>query len=108
MTNTLSVYRDKFIKKELAVSIAIKFAMQEHVFQNFLEEIKKFKPYQKGNDNPRVVMNYAVGYCITMYLGQLNNLFRLPSIILGHYNWDDINNRWNGVVGNLQIKSNLY
>ena len=48
--NILSFYKNKIVSKKLAVSIAIKFAKQEHIFYELLDAIRHFKPYQKGND----------------------------------------------------------
>ena len=103
-----SEYKNKTVDKELAISLAIKFAMKERIFHEFIEEIKKFKPYRLGNDVPRFVMKYAVGYESTVR-STLEYLFELPNI---NYEWDlakktkwfVINQKWFELVGKLRVK----
>jgi len=71
----LTIYKNRIIKKEEAIKIVIKFAMQNNVYHKLLDEIIKFKPYNKGNDDPKFLINYLVGVVLTHSSGNLNGLF---------------------------------
>ncbi len=111
--NILSQYKNKMISKELAISIVIKFLKQEGLLYKFLEEIKKFKPYKKGNDDPKFLISYAIGL---QFNGTLDDIFLLP-----YHNyplesedfiengcertkWDGVKTKWCDAVGQLVIK----
>lgn len=103
--NILTQYKNKVVSKELAATIVIKFLMQEGLLYKFLEEIKKFKPYKKGNDNAKFLIKYAIGL---QFGGTLNDIFLLP-----HHNdidahemakWYTVKDKWCGIVGEVVIK----
>ena len=113
MDNILSFYKDKAVSKKLAVSLVIKFAKQEGILYEFLEEIKKIKPYEKGNDNVRYVVNYAVGISESCGYRYLSNIFLLPcrAWLGDHRNisypikWENLNKKWCDIIGDLKIKT---
>lgn len=115
--NSLSIYKDKVVSKKLAVSIVIKFAKQECIFHELLEEIRRFKPYQKGNDDARYLVNYLVGVT-TSASGCLDWMFCLLRSTCDTENyekwksetekWDKINDKWKNVVGRLRIYSSFF
>lgn len=113
MDNILSFYKDKAVSKELAVSLVIKFAKQEGILYEFLEEIKKIKPYKKGNDNVRYVVNYAVGIGESYGYRYLSNIFLLPCRtwlgddrnISCSRKWEILNRKWWNIIGDLKIKT---
>ena len=119
MNNILKKYKNKHIPKSLAVSLVIKFALQEGILYSFVEEIKKIKPYEKGNDDTKFVVNYAVGLAISLGGGSLSELFLLPHqnyrftsaeledfpyIAENRDKWGKINNKWFGLVDELVVK----
>jgi hypothetical protein len=47
--NILRQYRNKAITRKTAVALVTKFLLQEGVLFKFLDDIKKIKPYKKGD-----------------------------------------------------------
>jgi len=100
--NILRQYRNKAITRKTAVALVTKFLLQEGVLFKFLDDIKKIKPYKKGNDDMKYLMSYAVTLALN-YDSFLTNVFVLP--IECHENlkerefWFNLNDKWLSIVG---------
>lgn len=99
----LSQYKNKSVNKDLAVSLVIKFALQEGVLHDFIEEIKSYKPYKKGNDDARFVINYCVGLTLS-YHSDLGRIFLMVASFNGLWEkWQKINDKWVDSVGYIKV-----
>lgn len=69
-------YRNKKVTRAMAIKLVTKFLLQERILDSFLEEIKEIKPYQKGNDDARYLISYAV--TLSLQATRFCNIFLLP------------------------------
>lgn len=108
MGNILSQYRGKILRKDIAISVVIKFALQQGILNRFLEEIRRIKPYRKGDNDARFLINYAIGLAMNRSYCNIGEIFLLPEVYSEghHYNadWVRINNAWIDLVGVIVIK----
>jgi len=101
-------YRNKKVTRDTAVKLVAKFLLQERILDRFLEEIKEIKPYQKGNDDVKCIISYAV--TLSLNYGGFCDVFLLPNkhFFLDETHgydkskiefWTNINIKWQRLVG---------
>ena len=117
MSEILKQYRGKRITRKTAVMLVTKFLMQEGLLERFLAEIKKIKPYRKGNDDKKYLLSYAVVLSLG-YASNLNRIFLLPQLayeimpeddlfysktfldkVAERDFWEKVNDKWLSTVG---------
>lgn len=54
-------FKNKFITRKEATALVTRFLLQEGILEKYLNEIRQIKPYQKGNDDKKYLISYAIG-----------------------------------------------
>lgn len=117
--NIITEYRNKKVTRAMAIKLVTKFLLQECILPNFIDEIKEIKPYQKGNDDVRYLISYAVtlslqinGFCDIFllpihefFLSEDRKYFGGKGEMERRQFWEYVNTKWHILVGdNIRIK----
>jgi hypothetical protein len=100
--NPLSFYKNHIVSKKVAIFIILKFLRQENILHDFLDAVKEFKPYKKGNDDVFYLISYVIGMSVS-YDGSLRALFILGFSNKHQIDWFKISSKWKKTVGSIFI-----